>query len=65
MLTFFKTAGIIFVMTLIIPLAVWGGSGSWRDGLYAFKRYLQLMGGLVAAGLVFAGVFWLATLGAS
>lgn len=52
-------------MTLIIPLAVWAGSGSWRDGLYAFKRYLQLMGGLVIAGMLFAGAFWLASLGAS
>ena len=52
-------------MTLIIPLAVWGGSGSWREGLRAFKRYLQLMGGLVAAGLVIAAVFSMAGLGAS
>ena len=65
MLTFFKTAGIIFVMTLIIPLTVWGGSGSWRAGLYAFKRYLQIMGYIVGAGLLVAGMFWLSGLGAS
>jgi hypothetical protein len=65
MLTFLKTAAVIFVMTLIIPLAVWAGSGSWRSGLYAFKRYMQLMGGLFGAGLVIAGIFWFATLGTS
>jgi len=65
MLTFFKTAAVIFVMTLIIPLTVWAGSGSWRAGLYAFKRYLQIMGYIVGAGLLLAGVFWLSGLGAS
>lgn len=65
MLTFLKTVAVIAVMTLIIPLTVWAGSGSWRQGLYAFKRYLQLMGGIVGAGLVIAAIFWMAGLGAS
>lgn len=43
MLTFLKTAAIIACMVLIIPLCVWGGSGSWRHGLEALKQYLTIM----------------------
>ena len=50
---------------LIIPLAVWGGSGSWRQALYAFKAYLKIMACITGAGLLFAGAFWLAGLGAT
>lgn len=52
-------------MTLIIPLAVWGGSGNWRHGLRAFVAYLKIMGCIYGAGLVLAGVFYLSSLGAS
>lgn len=52
-------------MTLIIPLAVWGGSGNWRHGLAAFKTYLKIMGCIYGAGFLLAGIFWLASLGAS
>lgn len=52
-------------MTLIIPLSVWAGSGSWRDGLQAFVAYLKIMGCLTGAGLVFAGIYWISSLGAS
>jgi hypothetical protein len=65
MLTFLKTIGVIFAMTLIIPLAVWGGSGNWRHALQAFKTYLLIMGCITCAGLLFTGAFYLATLGAS
>lgn len=65
MLTFFKTVAVIAVMFLIIPLAVWGGSGSWRHGLQAFVSYLKIMGCITGAGLLFAGVYWLSSLGAS
>ncbi|HAV37457.1 MAG TPA: hypothetical protein DCX52_14075 [Massilia sp.] len=55
----------IAVMMLIIPLSVWAGSGSWRHGLQAFVAYLKIMGCITGAGLVLAGIFWLASLGAS
>ena len=65
MLTFFKTVGVIGVMFLIIPLAVWGGSGSWRQGLRALVSYSKIMGCITAAGLLIAGMYWLASLGAT
>jgi hypothetical protein len=65
MLTFLKMAAVLFCMTLIIPLAVWGGSGNWRHALAAFKTYLKIMGCIYAAGFLLAGIFWLASLGAS
>jgi|GEM_PF-6510438 len=34
-------------MTLIIPLMVWGGSGSWRHALHALKWYWIIMGSMV------------------
>lgn len=40
MYTFLKTVLALAVMVSIIPLAVWGGSGSWRAGLRALKEYL-------------------------
>lgn len=65
MITLLKTFAAIFCMFLIIPLAVWGGSGNWRHGLQAFVAYLKIMGCIYGAGLVLAGIFWLAALGAS
>lgn len=51
--TAFKTLGAIFVMTLIVPLMVWGGSGSWRRALGALRTYWLIMGGafLLVGGL--------------
>ncbi len=37
-------------MFAIVPLMVWGGSGSWRHALRAFKQYLLILGGLVVLG---------------
>jgi hypothetical protein len=65
MLTFIKTVGVLAVMFLIIPLAVWGGSGNWRHALQALKTYSKIMACITGAGLLFAGAFWLAGLGAS
>jgi hypothetical protein len=44
---------LMFIGTLtagvsIIPLMVWGGSGSWRRALQALREYLAIMGTLVA-----------------
>lgn len=47
-----KLAGIILCMTLIIPLMVAGGAGSWKAGWEAWKSYLKIMGGMV---LIFGG----------
>lgn len=65
MLSFLKFSVAMFCMSLIIPLAVWGGSGNWRHALSAFKTYLKIMGCLFGAGVILAGVFWMAGLGAS
>jgi hypothetical protein len=46
----FKTLGAIFLMTLIIPLMVWGGSGSLRAAVRALREYWLIMGALVAIG---------------
>lgn len=45
-----KTLGAIFVMTLIIPLMVWGGSGSLKAAVRALREYWLIMGALVAIG---------------
>ncbi|MEL4181240.1 hypothetical protein [Roseateles sp. PN1] len=50
-----KTALAIFVMTLIVPLMVWGGSGSWRHALHALKWYWIIMGAMVLIVSTFAG----------
>jgi len=65
MLTFLKLILVLGVMVLIIPLTVWAGSGNWRHALQAFKTYLKIMGCITAAGALYAGVYWLANLGAS
>lgn len=46
----FKTLGAIFLMTLIIPIMVWGGSGSLRAAVRALREYWLIMGALVAIG---------------
>jgi hypothetical protein len=47
--TFLKTAAVIAVMVLLIPLCVWGGSGSFRHGLEALRQYLTIMAVAFAA----------------
>lgn len=49
MSSFLKAAAVIACMVLIIPLCVWGGSGSLRQGMEALKQYLTIMGVAVAA----------------
>lgn len=50
MVTFLKVCGIVFVMTLIVPLLVAGMSASWRAGFEAWKSYMKIMGGFVLIG---------------
>lgn len=61
MLTFLKTAAVIAAMFLIIPLAVWAGSGSWREALRAFKSYTLIMLAFFGAGWTLAVLLWLAS----
>lgn len=48
-----KVLAAIFVMSLVVPLMVWGGSGSWRRAFGALRSWWLIMGGgFVAIGLV-------------
>jgi ABC-type antimicrobial peptide transport system permease subunit len=46
---------LIFVATClgliaIVPLMVWGGTGSWRHALHALKQYAGILVGFVVVG---------------
>lgn len=47
--TAFKTIGVIFVMSLVVPLMVWGGSGSWRRAIGALRTWWLIVGGAFLA----------------
>jgi hypothetical protein len=58
--TVLKTLGAIAALTLIVPLMVWAGTGSWRRALRALREYWLIMGvmasivcsvGMIAAAL--------------
>lgn len=51
-----KALGVISVMTLIIPIYIWGNTGSWRHALHALKWYCIVMALLILPGLLVAGV---------
>lgn len=40
-----KVLAAIFVMSLIVPLMVWGGSGSWRRAFGALRTWWLIVGG--------------------
>lgn len=48
--TAIKTIAAIAAMSSIIPLMVWGGSGSWRHALYAWKSWAKVMLGFLVVG---------------
>lgn len=50
MQSFFLALATIAGLFAIVPVMVWGGTGSWRHALHAFKVYLQIMVGLAAVG---------------
>lgn len=50
MRSFFLALATIAALFAIVPLMVWGGTGSWRHALHALKVYLQIMGGLAVIG---------------
>ena len=37
-------------MFAIVPLMIWGGTGSWRHALHALRSFLGIMLGLAAVG---------------
>lgn len=47
---FLIAAATIAAMVLIVPLMVWGGTGSWRHALHALWSYLKIMGFLALVG---------------
>lgn len=40
----------IFVMSLIVPLIVWGGSGNWRSAFEALRGWWLIVGTLFVIG---------------
>jgi len=50
--TALKLAAAITVMSMVIPLMIWGGSGSWRGALHAWASWAKIMGAMV---LIFGG----------
>lgn len=56
MATFLKTAGIIVVMVLLIPIAVFAATGRVTRAWEALRDYLIAMGVIVVPTLVVAGL---------
>lgn len=50
MKSFLITVAVCAGLMAIVPLMVWGGSGSWRHALHALKWYAAILGGLFAIG---------------
>ena len=50
LITALKTFAAIAAMSAIIPLMVWGGTGSWRGALHAWKAWAKIMGGFAVVG---------------
>ena len=46
----FATVVPIAALLAIVPLYVWGASGSWRQALRACREYLMVMGLIVGIG---------------
>jgi hypothetical protein len=47
---FLLTSAVIIAMFAIVPLMIWGGTGSWRHALHALRSFLGIMLGLAAVG---------------
>lgn len=43
-------------MTLIVPLAIWGMTGSLKHALFAWKRYMLIMGLLIVPAALFSAL---------
>jgi len=52
----YKAALLLLGVAGIVPLYVWGATGSWRAARHALWSYLRIVGSLAAVGAV-AGLF--------
>ncbi len=52
MRSFLIAAGTIAAMLCIVPLWIWGATGSWRHALHAGKQYWSIVAFLFAVGAV-------------
>lgn len=50
MRSFLITAAVCLALFAIVPLMIWGGTGSWRHALHALKEYAGIMFGFVVVG---------------
>jgi hypothetical protein len=50
MRSFFATVLGLAVMLCIVPLWIWGASGSWRHAMHAARQYWAILAVLVAVG---------------
>lgn len=50
-MTALKTALAVLCMTLIIPLAIWGATGSFKHAMFAWGRYLRIMALIALPGV--------------
>lgn len=50
MRSFLITAAVCVALLAIVPVMVWGGTGSWRRALDALREYLLVLGLLLAVG---------------
>lgn len=51
-LQFLKVVAAIAALSMVIPLYIWGATGSWRHGLHAWKQWAQIMGCIAVVGVV-------------
>lgn len=51
-----KIAAAVLCITLLVPLAILGMTGSWRHALFAWRRYLYVMALIVVPAAAF-GLF--------
>lgn len=47
---FLIVVGTCFAMIAIVPLMVWGGTGSWRHALHALRQYAGILIGFAVVG---------------
>lgn len=42
--------GTCLALIALVPLMVWGGTGSWRHALHALRQYAGILAGFVVVG---------------
>jgi hypothetical protein len=56
--SFLLAAVVCAAMIGLVPLWIWGATGSWRHALYALKQYSRILLSLFTIGTILAGI-WL------